>query len=314
VARRAEPDQDGQARVEGAGGSGHDARCYGPAMATGDVGRWAAALEGFAKETFESGGKERDVYRMGAGPAVVVISEMPGITPQVAGFGRRVAAAGCTAVLPSLFGQPGRPISAGYALQSIGPACVSREFSAFALRRTSPVTVWLRALAAAEHERCGGPGVGVVGMCFTGGFALAMMVDDVVLAPVLSQPSLPFPLSKKFKADVGISDADLARVKERTAAGTCLLGLRFTNDPFCFEQRFETLRRELGDAFIAVEIDSAPGNPYGHPKNAHSVLTEHLVDKEGTPTRAALDQTLTFFREKLGVGEGPGPRPEGMAP
>ena len=126
--------------------------------------------------------------------------------------------------------------------------------------------MWLRKLAAAEHERCGGPGVGVVGMCFTGGFALAMMVDDVVLAPVLSQPSLPFPLSKKFKADIGISDGDLARVKERTAAGTCLLGLRFSNDPFCFEQRFETLRRELGDAFIAVEIDSAPGNPHGHPK------------------------------------------------
>ncbi len=283
-------------------------------MATGDVGRWEAALEGFTKESFEVDGTRRDVFRIGTGPAVIVISEIPGITPRVAEFGRRVAAAGCTAVLPSLFGQPGRPPSGGYALASIGPACVSREFSAFALKRTSPVTVWLRKLAAAEHARCGGPGVGVVGMCFTGGFALAMMVDDVVLAPVLSQPSLPFPLSRKFKADVGISDADLARVKERTAAGTCLLGLRFTNDPFCFEERFETLRRELGDAFIAVEIDSAPGNPYGHPKSAHSVLTEHLVDKEGSPTRAALDQTLTFFREKLGVGSGLGPRPEGMGP
>jgi dienelactone hydrolase len=281
-------------------------------MATGDEGRWAAALEGFDKESFEADGKRRDLYRIGTGPAVIVISEIPGITPLVADFGRRVAAAGCTAVLPCLFGDPGRPATPGYALQSIGPACVSREFSAFALKKTSPITVWLRKLAAAEHERCGGPGVGVVGMCFTGGFALAMMVDDVVLAPVLSQPSLPFPINKKFKADIGISDADLARVKERTATGTCLLGLRFTNDPFCFEERFETLRRELGDAFIAVEIDSAPGNPYGHPKKAHSVLTEHLVDKEGTPTRAALDQTLTFFREKLSVGSGPGPRPDGM--
>ncbi len=283
-------------------------------MATGDVGGWQAALGGSTKESFEAGGKRRDVYRMGEGPAVIVISEIPGITPRVAEFGRRVAAAGCTAVLPSLFGEPGRPSSPGYALQSIAPACISREFSAFALKKTSPVTVWLRALAAAEHERCGGPGVGVVGMCFTGGFALAMMVDDVVVAPVLSQPSLPFPLTKKYKADVGISDADLTRVKERTGAGTCLLGLRFSNDPFCFAERFETLRRELGDAFIAVEIDSAPGNPYGHPKNAHSVLTEHLVDKEGTPTRAALDQTLTFFREKLGIGTGPGPRPEGLGP
>ena len=245
-------------------------------MAQGEAGRWEAELEDFTKESFEADGKRRDVFRIGSGPAVIVISEMPGLTPLVAQFGRRVAAAGCTAVLPVLFGDPGRPLSVGYALQSIGPACVSREFSAFALKKTSPVTVWLRKLAAAEHERCGGPGVGAVGMCFTGGFALAMMVDDIMLAPVLSQPSLPFPLSKKFKADIGISDGDLARVKERTATGTCLLGLRFTNDPFCFEERFETLRRELGDAFIAVEIDSAPGNPHGHPKKAHSVLTEHL--------------------------------------
>ncbi|HXZ61961.1 MAG TPA: dienelactone hydrolase family protein [Acidimicrobiales bacterium] len=282
-------------------------------MSPGEAGAWDAALEGFTKESFEAQGKRRDVYRMGSGPAVIVISEIPGITPLVARFGRRVAAAGCTAVLPVLFGDPGRPPTDGhgtYALRSMAHACISKEFSTFALQRTSPVTVWLRALAAAEHERCGGPGVGVVGMCLTGGFALAMMVDDVVVAPVLSQPSLPFPLSKRHKADVGISDADLARVKERTASGTCLLGLRFSNDPFCFAERFETLRRELGDAFIAVEIDSAPGNPYGHPKSAHSVLTEHLVDEEGTPTRAALDQTLTFLRERLGVGSGPVPRPE----
>jgi dienelactone hydrolase len=280
-------------------------------MATGEMGR-EAALEGFEKVSFEAEGKRRDVYRIGTGPAVIVISEIPGITPLVAQFARRVAAAGCTAVLPVLFGEPGRPPSMGYAMRSIGPACISREFSCFALKKTSPVTSWLRQLATHEHQRCGGPGVGAVGMCFTGGFALAMMVDDIMLAPVLSQPSLPFPLSKRFKADIGISDADLDRVKERTAAGTCLLGLRFTNDPFCFEERFDTLRRELGDKFIAVEIDSAPGNPFGHPKQAHSVLTEHLVDEPGTPTRAALDQTLTFFREKLAVGEGPGPRPDGL--
>jgi dienelactone hydrolase len=280
-------------------------------VATGDMSK-GAALQGFEKESFEADGKRRDVYRIGSGPAVVVIAELPGITPLVAQFGRRVVAAGCTAVLPVLFGEPGREPSMAYTLQSLGPACISREFSCFALKKTSPITAWLRKLAAHEHERCGGPGVGVVGMCFTGGFALAMMVDDIVLAPVLSQPSLPFPVSKKHKADIGISDADLARVKERTAAGTCLLGLRFTNDPVSFGARFDTLRRELGDKFIAVEIDSAPGNPFGHAKGAHSVLTEHLVDKPGTPTRAALDQTLAFFREKLHVGSGPGPRPEGL--
>jgi dienelactone hydrolase len=136
-------------------------------------------------------------------------------------------------------------------------------------------------------------------MCFTGGFALAMMVDDIMLAPVLSQPSLPFGISKKHKADIGISDADLAKVKARVANGACLIGLRFTGDPFCFAERFETLRRELGDGFIAVELDSSEGNPHGHPKAAHSVLTEHLDDRPGTPTRAALDQVLDFFKERL---------------
>jgi hypothetical protein len=148
-------------------------------------------------------------------------------------------------------------------------------------------------------------------MCFTGGFALAMMVDDVVVAPVLSQPSLPFPVSKRRKADIGISDADLERVKEQVARGTPVLGLRFSGDPFCFEARFDTLRRQLGDGFIAVELDSSAGNPHGHPKEAHSVLTEHLDDRPGTPTRQALDQVLDFFRSRLEVGAAESPAAEG---
>lgn len=257
------------------------------------------ALDGYTATTFTHDGKTRDVFRCGAGPAVIVISEIPGITPLVAAFGRRVADVGCTAVLPRLFGDPGRPPSGGYAIQSIVPACVSREFAALARRTTSPVTVWLRALARDAHAECGGPGVGVVGMCFTGGFALAMMVDDVVLAPVLSQPSLPFPLSKQHKQDLGISDADLARVKERVHDGVCVLGLRFTGDSFAPRERFARLREELGDGFVGVEIDSSPGNPWGLPKAAHSVLTEHLVDEPGNPTLEALDQVLDLFRSRL---------------
>ncbi len=261
----------------------------------------ANVLDDFSKEQFTALGKRRDLYRLGSGPAVIVIAEMPGITPNVAAFGRKVAAIGCTAVLPHLFGEPGAATSVSTVLKSIGPACVSREFSSWALKRTSPVTVWLRSLAAHEHERCGGPGVGAVGMCFTGGFALAMMIDDTVVAPVLSQPSLPFPITKKHKADIGISDEDLAKVKARVAGGACVLGLRFSGDPFCTAARFETLRRELGSGFIAVELDSSPGNPHGHTKNAHSVLTEHLDDREGTPTRAALEQVLAFFTDRLQV-------------
>jgi dienelactone hydrolase len=154
----------------------------------------------------------------------------------------------------------------------------------------------LRALAAAEHERCGGPGVGVVGMCLTGGFALAMMVDPVVLAPVLSQPSLPavVPGLAANKRDLGISDADLAAVRHRVADedGLCVLGLRFTGDPLVPAARFERLRQELGDGFVGVEIDSSEGNAGGHDPKSHSVLTEHLVPE-------ALEQVLDLFRSRL---------------
>jgi dienelactone hydrolase len=136
-------------------------------------------------------------------------------------------------------------------------------------------------------------------MCLTGGFALAMMVDDVMVAPVLSQPSLPFPIGVRRKKDLGISASDLLRVKQRAEAGTQVLGLRFTGDTFCPPERFERLREELGDNFIAVELDSSPGNPHGHPKQAHSVLTEHLQDEPGTPTRQVLDQVLDFFKQRL---------------
>ena len=261
----------------------------------------AAALDGYQRSTFTHDGKTRDVYRRGSGPAVIVIAEIPGITPNVAEFGRKVADLGCTAVLPHLFGVPGQPPSAGAVIRSIGPACVSREFSCWATSKTSPVTVWLRALAREMHAECGGPGVGAVGMCFTGGFALAMMVDEIMLAPVLSQPSLPFPITKRHRRDLGISDDDLARVKERCANedDLCLLGLRFTHDRNVPAERFQRLRDELGDSFIAVELDSSPGNPHGHPSAAHSVLTNHLDDRPGTPTRDALDKVLALFRDKL---------------
>lgn len=253
-------------------------------------------LERYEQTTFTNAGTTRDVFRLGAGPAVIVISEIPGITPRVAAFGEAVAAIGATAVVPSLFGTPGKAMSPGYVLQSTARACVSKEFVMFARRKTSPITVWLRALAADEHTRCGGPGVGVVGMCLTGGFALAMMVDPVVLAPVLSQPSLPvvLPWAKENASDLGISDDDLATVKRRVAEedGLCVLGLRFTGDRLAPHARFERLRQELGDSFVGVEIDSGEGNAGGHPASAHSVLTEHLVPE-------ALEQVLDLFRDKL---------------
>ena len=258
----------------------------------------ADPLDGFTERTFAHDGRERRVFCAGSGPAVIVIHEMPGLTPLVADFGRRVRDAGFSVRMPSLFGEPGRPMSTGYVMKSLRQGCVAKEFVTLALDRTSPEIGWLRALATDAHEECGGPGVGAVGMCFTGGFALGMMVDDIMLAPVLSQPSLPFPVSPARRRAVGVSNADFARVKERTQHGACIMGLRFTKDLSVPGERFETLRRELGDAFIAVEIDSSKGNPYGIPRGAHSVLTQHFVDEPGHPTRDALDRVLAFFAER----------------
>lgn len=253
----------------------------------------------YSEDTFTHDGETKRVFRRGSGPAVVVVAEVPGITPDVVAFADRVVDLGCTAVLPHLFGEPGREESAGAALAVLARACVSREFTTWATGRTSPVTVWLRALAHHEHEACGGPGVGVVGMCLTGGFALAMMVDETVVAPVLSQPSLPFAIGRRRRRDLGVSPEDLACAKERAAAGVGVVGLRFTGDRAVPPERFARLRDELGDAFVGVEIDSSKGNPYGIRSRAHSVLTGDLVDEPGHPTRDALEQVLDLFRARL---------------
>lgn len=259
-------------------------------------------LDDFTRETFSFAGKDRTVFRAGEGPAVIVMAEIPGITPDVADFARRVVERGHTVFLPHLFGEPGASLSPGVMVRVVPAVCVSREFRAFATRTTPPAIDWLRALARYAHAECGGPGVGAVGMCFTGGFALAMSTEPAMLAPVLSQPSLPLPLGKKRKADAGCSDADMLTVIERTQTeDLCVLGMRFTKDIAVPAERFATLSRMLGDAFIGVEIDSSKGNPWGHPRAAHSVLTEHLVDEPGQPTHDALHQVLDFFDERLGT-------------
>ncbi|MET0665419.1 MAG: dienelactone hydrolase family protein, partial [Acidimicrobiales bacterium] len=210
-------------------------------------------LSGFERDTFTHDGKARDVFRRGSGPAVIVIAEMPGITPKVLGFAERVVDAGFSAVLPHLFGVPGKDTSptlraVGMVVTAMVPTCVSKEFVVFATGRTSPVVDWLRSLAAAEHERCGGPGVGAVGMCFTGGYALAMATEPALLAPVLSQPSLP--IGKKGAYGIDISRDDLEVVKGRCANEDLrVLGLRFTSDRYVPGKRFQFLHDELGDAF-----------------------------------------------------------------
>ena len=259
----------------------------------------APPLDGFTQSTFSDGELSWPLYTTGNGPAVVVLHEVPGITPSVAGFARRVADAGFAVYMPSLFGTPGRPFSIGYDVAQIARACVSREFHVLARRGTSPIAKRMRGLCRHAHAEQGGPGVGVVGMCLTGNFALSMMVDPAVMAPVLSQPSLPFGVSHDHRAALHVDDDDLLVVRERVASGVSVLGLRFTHDALCPGARFEHLREVLGDGFEGIEIDSGPRNRHGIPRIAHSVLTRDLVDEVGHPTREALDRVLAFFDERL---------------
>lgn len=263
-------------------------------------------LATYSRESFEHEGVVHDVYRKGQGPAVLVLTEMPGISPQVLGFADRVAALGCSVALPQLFGTPGRdPLvrdlsTSLHNVSTMARACVSREFTTFATGQSSPVVHWLRALARHEHARCGGPGVGVVGMCFTGGFGLAMAVEPCVLAPVLSQPSLPIGPTDEHRRGIDCSRDELQVVQRRCASeGMKVIGLRFHGDPLVPGERFEFLREKLGDAFVSVELDQSDGHPQSPMPRHHSVLTASLIDEPGSRTRDALDRVLALFREKL---------------
>jgi dienelactone hydrolase len=260
-------------------------------------------LEGFSVAPFSFENTTRDVYRRGEGPGVVIMHEVPGMTPEVLSFARVVVEHGFTVFLPSLFGSPGRPLSTSYALSQLAHTCVSSEFRVFAAGETSPIVAWLRALCQQAHAELGGRGVGAIGMCLTGNFALSLMVLPSMMAPVLAQPSLPIGFSKRAKAGLHVAPADLAAAQTRAKEGVPLLGLRFTHDPLCPKERFQRLRDEFGDAFEAVEIDSGPGNAAGIGRRAHSVLTNDFVDAAGHPTRIALDRVLGFLREQLAPGE-----------
>jgi dienelactone hydrolase len=244
------------------------------------------ALRGWQRSEFSAAGFTHDVYRRGEGPGVVVIHEIPGITPAVAQFADELVGAGFTVVMPSLLGTPGRSVSGRYLAASAAKMCVSREFTHWALQRTSPIIGYLRALARNLHSEVGGPGVGAVGMCFSGGFALAMMVDDIMIAPVLSQPSLPISIRKgdERSKDLNLSPDDALVVARRASEGCQVLGLRYADDKLVGE-RFHSLRDLLGDSFVAVELPSTS------PRD-HSVLTEQRHEP-------SVQQVLQFLRDKL---------------
>ncbi|MGO4203475.1 dienelactone hydrolase family protein [Rhodococcus sp. TAF43] len=259
-------------------------------------------LEDFTRRQIDLEGVTKVVHVAGAGPAVIVMPEMPGISPHVARFARWVRDAGFTVYLPSLFGRDGAVPTVDEGTAVLRRACVSAEFRAFAADEQSPVTVWLRSLARLAHAECGGPGVGAIGMCFTGNFALTMMLEPAMLAPVLSQPSLPLD-----DPDATASPADeLAAVRKRLDNDDLtVLAYRFRGDRFCRAQRFAAYAEALGDRFVARELPDEAANPATSPffehviGSPHSVVTAHLIDDAGQPTIAARDEILAFFAHRL---------------
>jgi len=240
-------------------------------------------------------GRTKRVFVSGVGPAVIVMAEMPGIYAHVIRFARIVRDAGFTVWMPALFGTQGGPVSIPGGVVTLARACISREFRAFAANASSPVTQWLRALAGHAHPLCGGRGVGAIGMCFTGNFALSMMLEPAMLAPVLSQPSLPM-----FRAGgMHIAPEELAQVKERMEReDLTVLAYRFEGDPFCRAARFAEYEKALGDRFQGRTLPDSAALP-GTPMRPHSVVTLHLVDRAGEPTRDALEEILAFFATRL---------------
>jgi dienelactone hydrolase len=253
-------------------------------------------LDDFDKREVTLLGKTKRVYVAGTGPAVIVMSEMPGISPYVARFARWVRDAGLTVFMPSLFGDDGVLPGTGKTMLTLARACISKEFRAFASNATSPVTVWLRALAAQAHKECGGNGVGAIGMCFTGNFALSMMLEKSVIAPVMAQPSMPM----HNPSGLAVDPAELAQVKVRMEADDLsVLAFRFEGDSFCKAERFAAYSEALGDRFVGKVLPDSAANPEAPLKTPHSVVTLHLIDEAGQPTVQARDEILAFFRARL---------------
>jgi dienelactone hydrolase len=243
-----------------------------------------ADLTGWTCEPFTAAGFTHDVYYRGSGPGVVLIPEMPGVHRGVLALGNHLVDNGFTVAIPSLYGTPGMSARSPALVPNLLRGCVAKEFAAIALNKERPVANYLRALARDLNAKTPGKGVGVIGQCFSGGFALAAAVDDSVLAPVLSQPSVPLPLTPSMKRDPGLSEREMKIIEKRAADdGLCALGLRFSGDPMAPGERFTTLKERLGDAFEVIEIDSAPGNAGGFGRMAHSVLTLEVREVDGQP-------------------------------
>jgi len=258
-------------------------------------------ISDFESKHYSFLGEQKTVLRIGtSGPAVIVIHEAYGFTPTLARFCRWLNVAGLQVYAPILFGRADATNREKRSLARFVSLCVSREFSLFANGHSSPIVEWLKPLCRRAHQECGGRGVGVIGMCLTGGFALSMAVEASVISSVLAQPGLPV----HAHSAIDVSRTDLGTIRERIEAeGLEVLGYRFHGDQICRAERFETLQKALGSGFKPRVIMDESANPSGTMAKAnrppHSVFTGDLIDEPGQPTREAANEVIAFFRSHL---------------
>lgn len=248
-------------------------------------------MEGYTKRVFEaalSSGERvsHDVYERGEGTPVVLIQELPGIGRHTLRLADRLVEAGHRIVLPHLFGPLGRVSIAGNLVRVL---CMRREFTLFSRRQSSPIVDWLRALCRDVRDSRQVAGVGVIGMCLTGNFAISLIGDDSVLAAVASQPSLP----AAARGELHMSAEEIAAARAALDAHGPMLALRFKGDPMCSGRKFAAIAAAFNDDRERVRLHTLPGP-------GHSVLTLDFVDQAGHPTAQALQSVLDYFAERLG--------------
>ena len=231
------------------------------------------------------------VFYAGEGPAIIVIHELPGMVKECIAFAERLISEGFTVYMPLLFGQPGKFNVAG----NLYRVCISWEFNLLAKRQSSPIVTWLRDLCRAIHAEKGGKGVGAIGMCLTGGFAIPLMVEPSLMAPLLSQPSLPLLCGQKAMA---ASEEELAIAKKRAEEEQITIkAYRFSKDPIVSAKRMKAYKDYFGEHFDYKELDSSHQKKFG--KGCHSVFTLDFVHEPGHPTLDAYNDLVAYFNQQL---------------
>lgn len=228
---------------------------------------------------------------MGEGPPVLLLHEVPGLSPETFRLGQMIADSGFSVYLPLLFGKPGEHRFARNTLR----ACTEGWFHCFS-RNHSNDSALVEALlelsrrASAEHDNAP---VGVIGMCLTGNTGLELAGNcSPVRAIVASQPALPFGQASAL----GVSEAAIERVR---ALNIPVLAFRFEGDERRSpKKRMDRLKDELGSLLTRTDIPPGPGIR----RNPHSILTGDFVDEPGHPTRERLNDVLKLFHRTLYSG------------